>query len=83
MVSFSEMSRVTWYSRLLSLLFIFGIFPTLVFFIGRRYQETVTVIIRAEQAQAIAIDNQIYTTQSANRATENKVLEIASSTASE
>ncbi len=68
MISFSEMSKVTWYSRLLSLLFIFGIFPTIVFFIGKRYQETVTAIIKAERAQAIAIDNQVYFANTSNTA---------------
>lgn len=78
MISFSEMSKVTWYSRLLSLLFVFGIFPTIVFFIGKRYQETVTVIINSEKAQALAIDNQVYFANNANTAsgqaaiTENK-----------
>ncbi len=35
---------VTWYSRLLSYFFIFGIFPVIVFWIGVRYNQTVEVL---------------------------------------
>lgn len=60
MFSLSSMNKVTWYSRLFSLVFIFGIFPTIVFFVGRRYQDTVTVIIKAEKAQSAALYNHVY-----------------------
>jgi hypothetical protein len=45
-----QFNAVTWYSRLLSYLFVFGIFPALVFFIGKRYQETVMVLSYAESS---------------------------------
>lgn len=60
MFSLSKMNEVTWYSRLLALLFIFGIFPTIVFFIGKRYQETMTVLVKAEKAQHAVINNNVY-----------------------
>lgn len=66
MLSFSEMNKVTWYSRLLSILFIFGVFPTIVFFVGKRYQETVTVIIKAEKAQAVSLSNNVFFANSAS-----------------
>ncbi len=43
-----EFNKVTWYSRLFTILFIFGAFPCLIFFIGTRYQETVSVLTYAE-----------------------------------
>ncbi len=43
-----QFNVVTWYSRLLSYFFVFGIFPALVFFIGKRYQETVMVLSYTE-----------------------------------
>ncbi len=49
MIKLSEMNSVTWYSRLFTILFIFGVFPIIVFFIGRRYQETVTTIVEADE----------------------------------
>ncbi len=45
-----QFNAVTWYSRLLSYLFVFGIFPALVFFVGKRYQETVMVLSYAESS---------------------------------
>lgn len=45
-----QFNAVTWYSRLLSYLFVFGVFPALVFFIGKRYQETVMVLSYAESS---------------------------------
>ncbi len=32
-------NKETWYSRLLSIIFLLGVFPCLVFYIGQRYQE--------------------------------------------
>lgn len=45
-----QFNAVTWYSRLLSYFFVFGVFPALVFFIGKRYQETVMVLSYAESS---------------------------------
>ncbi len=45
-----QFNAITWYSRLLSYFFVFGIFPALVFFIGKRYQETVMVLSYAESS---------------------------------
>lgn len=41
---------VTPYSRLLSIVFVFGIFPILVFYIGKKYQQTVSVLSFAQAA---------------------------------
>lgn len=43
-----KFNQVTWYSRLCTILFVFGVFPSLIFFIGKRYQETVSVLTYAE-----------------------------------
>ena len=37
-------NKETWYSRILSIIFIFGVFPYLVFIIGQRYQEYTDLI---------------------------------------
>lgn len=39
-----EFFKVTWYSRLLSIIFFFGVFPYLVFIIGQKYQQYVDVL---------------------------------------
>ena len=39
-----KFNEVTWYSRLLSIVIIFGAVPILVFFIGREYEKTVSVL---------------------------------------
>jgi hypothetical protein len=36
--------EVTWYSKLLTIIFCFGIFPALAFYIGTQYQQTKDVI---------------------------------------
>lgn len=36
MIKFNE---VTWYSKLATLIFIFGVFPILIFIIGSRYEQ--------------------------------------------
>jgi hypothetical protein len=45
-----QFNAVTWYSRLLSYLFVFGIFPVLIFYIGKEYQQTVMVLSYAESS---------------------------------
>jgi phage/plasmid-associated DNA primase len=45
-----QFNAITWYSRLLSYFFVFGVFPALVFFIGKRYQETVMVLSYADES---------------------------------
>lgn len=45
-----QFNQVTWYSRLLTFLFVFGVFPVIVFVIGKRYQETVMVLSYAESS---------------------------------
>ena len=37
-------NRVTWYSRMLSIIFFLGVFPCLVFYIGKKYQEYVDLL---------------------------------------
>lgn len=39
-----EFFKVTWYSRLLSIIFFFGVFPYLVFIIGQKYQQYIDVL---------------------------------------
>jgi hypothetical protein len=39
-----KFNTVTWYSKILSYLFIFGVFPVIVFTIGVRYYQTVEVL---------------------------------------
>jgi hypothetical protein len=45
-----RVSDVTWYSRILTIVFIFGIFPIIVFMIGKKYQDTVSAISHAQIA---------------------------------
>lgn len=46
-------NKVTWYSRLLSIIFFFGIFPYLVFVIGQKYQEYIDIV---DGTNAVALD---------------------------
>lgn len=45
-----KFNQVTWYSRLASYLFIFGIFPVIVFVVGKKYEETVMVLSYAQSS---------------------------------
>lgn len=55
---------VTWYSRLLSYVFIFGIFPCVVFIIGVRYNQTVEVLSFSYVSASEAYMNGSYDTKS-------------------
>lgn len=55
---------VTWYSRLLSYFFIFGIFPVIVFWIGVRYNQTVEVLSYSYVAASAAYMDGAYDTKS-------------------
>ena len=37
-------NKETWYSRILSFIFLFGVFPWIVFIIGQRYQEYISLM---------------------------------------
>lgn len=39
-----RLNEVTWYTRILTIVFIFGIFPIIVFMVGKKYQETISVL---------------------------------------
>lgn len=46
-------NKVTWYSRLLSIIFFFGVFPYVVFVIGQKYQEYIDIV---DGTNAVALD---------------------------
>lgn len=72
-----SISTVTWYSRLLTIVFIFGIFPVLVFVIGKRYQETVTILTDGNRASYELQENDVYfanAAQAGNSAATKKIL---------
>jgi hypothetical protein len=45
-----KFNQITWYSKLLSIFFIFGIFPIIIFYIALEYQKTVNVITYGQTA---------------------------------
>lgn len=47
-----EWYEVTWYSQLLTLIFCFGVLPTLGFYIGTQYQQTIDAISASNTFQA-------------------------------
>lgn len=53
-------NKETWYSRLLSIIFLFGVFPYIVFIIGQRYQEYVELVSGASY-KSIGLYNSDYT----------------------
>lgn len=57
-------NKVTWYSRMLSYVFVFGIFPIIVFFIAGRYYETVQLLTNAQASTADIYLNAAYDAKS-------------------
>jgi hypothetical protein len=50
-----KFNKVTWYSKLLAAIFIFGAFPILVFAIGRKYEQVMQEYARLEVASGAEI----------------------------
>jgi hypothetical protein len=48
--------EVTWYSQLLTIIFCFGVLPTLGFYIGTQYQQTTDAISRSAEQLSIISD---------------------------
>lgn len=49
-----KFSQVTWYSKLLTLIFFLGVFPFIAFYVGRQFEKVVTVHFDAETAAYLA-----------------------------
>jgi hypothetical protein len=48
-------NKVTWYSKLAAVIFFIAVFPTLTFYIGREYQETVGILSTKSETQKVVV----------------------------